>query len=323
MERKEVYAVDSTVSVTQIDLSVDNKIINLKPFLPQEFKGKVIINFEQIETLKESFAAMKGESSLIMEEKLLSDFNFTLKTNDNKINNCYNESISISFLNEKKVFVFSSVDTPYVATGHVPDSKKNYVENSKILNLYIVISNENEILFEDGGFQVFDAYGTLGFAIVDIDKFDEFITPKINSNDLIEEFTTTEIANELFDEGLMILSWGHTPWVYYINSSEFADIDILMGEYTGYYGFYNFRNSSGKYSVIPGNELRDWNNCKKKDWPLIKLNGSGDYVLMKLYIKSALSQSDNDYPIPTFHLKRVDEKIHDIEPLLQSNILNT
>lgn len=322
MERKRIYAVDSTVSVTHAGLIIDNKSIDLKSFFPQGFKGKVIINFEQVEHLNESFSAMKGDVLLISKDKIHSTVNFNLKTNDNKINNHYNEGFSISVLGEKYLLVFSSIDVPYIARGPVPESKKEHVESSKILNLYVIISGDHNVSFERNESQVFDAYGTLGFAILDINEFDKFISPKISSNDLIEEFTTTEIANELFDEGLMILSWGHTPWVYYINSGNYEDIDSLIGVDTGYCGFYKFKRSSQMYSVIPGNELRDWNNCKNKRWPVIEINGSGDYVLLKLYVKNALSQSDSDYPIPTFYLKRFDEKIQDIEPLLQSNILD-
>ncbi|MDN8541947.1 hypothetical protein QZH36_10900 [Erwinia sp. BC051422] len=322
MERKRIYAVDSTVSVTHAGLIFDNKSIDLKSFFPQGFKGKVIINFEQVEHLNESFSAMKGDVLLISKDKIHSTVNFNLKTNDNKINNHYNEDFSISVLGEKYLLVFSSIDVPYIARGPVPESKKEYVESSKILNLYVIISGDHNVSFERNESQVFDAYGTLGFAILDVNEFDKFISPKISSNDLIEEFTTTEIANELFDEGLMILSWGHTPWVYYINSGNYEDIDSLIGVDTGYCGFYKFKPSSQMYSVIPGNELRDWNNCKNKRWPVIEINSSGDYVLLKIYVKNALSQSDSDYPIPTFYLKRFDEKIQDIEPLLQSSILD-
>ncbi len=57
----------------------------------------------------------------------------------------------------------------------------------------------------------------MGFVMIDINYFDSFLSKRerVVSNDLIEEFTTTELANELFDEGLMIICWGMVPWVYY------------------------------------------------------------------------------------------------------------
>jgi len=322
MKNKKTYAVDNVLSISEAIFKVDNRSFDLKPLFPKNFKGKVIINVEQVSDIDQSFSSIKEDLLFLLEEKVYSDFIFSLKTNDNKINHHYDEVFSMAVSSEKKLLVFSSIDVPYVAKGPIPESKIDYVEFSKILNLYFIIIERNSILTGCNKMQVFDAYGALGFAIIDIDEFDAFVSQKSSSNDLIEEFTTTEIANELFDKGLMILSWGHTPWVYYINSSNLKDIVVLMGEYTGYYGFYNFRNLQKKYSVIPGNELRNWNDCKNKDWPLIEINGIGDYVLMKLYIKKAVSQSDSDYPIPTFHLERFDKKIHDIEPLLQSNILD-
>lgn len=322
MENKKSYAVDSIISINQAVLKIDNKVFDLTLSFPKGFRGKVVINVEQVLNIDESFSSIKEDLSLVLKEEVCSCFGFNLETSDNQINHHYNESFSTKVCNEKNIIVLSSIDVPYIATGPIPESKIDYVESSKILNLYIIITDGDNISFGCSSLQVFDAYGNLGFVIINIDEFDEFVSPRVSSNDLIEEFTTTEIANEIFDKGLMMLSWGHTPWVYYINSSTLKDVELLMGEYTGYYGFYNFKNSNKKYSVIPGNELRNWDNCKKKDWPLIVINGNGDYVLMKLYIKNALSQSDRNYPIPTFHLKRFDKKVHDIEPLLQSNILN-
>ncbi|MCX0497620.1 hypothetical protein [Erwinia billingiae] len=326
MNTKKIYAVDSTTSVNRADLTIDNKSIDLRTFFPKGFRGKLILNFEEVDNLDESFIYIKESFQLELEKSVYSDLKFELNTNDTKVNNFYDESISIKLLEGKRLFIFSSTDIPYVAKGHIPESKRDYVEIAKIFNLYVVISDEknssaNKIDTIKNSVQVFDAYGALGFVIVDIDAFDGFISAKAKSNDLVEEFTTTEIASEIFDEGLMILSWGHTPWVYYINSSKHEDLELLIGEYAGYRGVYKFREGVGKYSIIPGNELQDWNACKKKIWPSIEINGIGGYVCLKLYVKNAFSQSDSDYPVPTFYLKRFGNVPGEIEPLLQTDIL--
>lgn len=321
MSYKKVYAADSTASVERVELKVNEKNIDMRRFFPRGFRGKFMLNVEEVDGLQQSNISLKKNLTLEMEDDISSGINIELKTADNKINSFYDECISITSLGSKKLFIFSSVDVPYVAKGNVPESKKDFVEMAKVFNLYVVITDKVKSDFVKGSFEVFDAYGALGFAILDVSEFDDFISKKIRSNDLIEEFTTTEIASELFEEGLMVLSWGHTPWVYYIDSKKYEDVEDLIGDYTGYNGLYKLKGGGRKCCIIPGNELQDWNACKNKIWPLIEINGMGEYVTLKLYIKNALSQSDRNYPVPTFHIERIDGENMNLEPLLQSNIL--
>lgn len=98
---------------------------------------------------------------------------------------------------------------------------------SKILHFYIVISDcELTDVIKPKDYEVYDSLSRLGFVIVDIEKFDNFISSRAQGNDLIDLFTTTELANEIFDEGMMILCWGSYPWLYYINSIQFNSIQF-------------------------------------------------------------------------------------------------
>lgn len=325
MSTRTVYAVDSAASIETLKLipeGSDEASIDLKRFIPDGFKGKVIVNVEHIERISQSLSSLKENLCFFDVGNSNSAFSVKIKTTNNVINNFLDETILLNNDSNKTPLICSAVDIPYVATGVVPESKKDFVEMSKVLNLYVIFSDDGRSKkVGKQQRQVFDAYGTLGFAIVDIEMFDRYVSMKDASNDLVEEFTTTELANELFDEGLMILSWGHTPWVYYINSAADLDTVALLGEYTNYSGLYKFKNEFKQASVIPGNELRDWSSCKDKKWPVIDIDDQGEYVSIKLFVKNALSQSDSDYPIPTFKIERVCNEGGTVSPLLQSNIL--
>ncbi|MDI3440015.1 hypothetical protein QLG07_11140 [Erwinia sp. V90_4] len=325
MSARTVYAVDSAASIENLKLipeGSDEASVDLKKFIPDGFKGKVIVNIEDVGCISQSLVSLKENPCFFDVGIISSAFRLEIKTTNNIINNFLDESILLNNGSNKTPLICSAVDIPYVATGVVPETKKDLVEMSKVLNLYVIYSDDSRSKKVGKQHrQVFDAYGTLGFAIVDIEMFDRYVSMKDASNDLVEEFTTTELANELFDEGLMILSWGHTPWVYYINSASDLDTVALLGEYTNYSGFYKFKNEFKQVSVIPGNELRDWSSCKDKKWPVIDIDGQGEYVSIKLYVKNAVSQSDSDYPIPTFKIERVCNEGDTVSPLLQSNIL--
>ncbi|KJV35874.1 hypothetical protein [Pantoea sp. SM3] len=320
-----VYAVDSAGSIKNAELINQfnrEDSIELTQFIPENFIGKVVFSIEEVDLLNQSIVSIKDNYRIQLEHEINSDFIFRIQTNDASINDFYNDSFKINSHEKRYLYVVSSIDIPFIAKGGVPESKERYVRMSEVLNIFIVSAKNNgsEILPCPPS-QVFDGYGTLGFAVVDISKFDKYISMNAESNDLIEEFTTTEIANELFDKGLMILSWGHTPWVYYVNSVNYDKVSPLIGEQTIYSGIYKLQNTSGYYSVIPGNELKNWHECKKKKWPVISLDGEGDFVSLTLYIKSAFSQSDSNYPIPTFHLQRLESEGEAVNPLLESNIL--
>lgn len=321
MVAKKVYAIDSSASISLLEINFEGQNINLLGTIPQNFKGKVIVCIEEVEDLNDSWLFLKDNHVKISENEIKDDLTINVKTIDNSVNDYYDDVCNVSSSIFDNISIFSSIDTPFVAKNSVPDSKKNYVDISKIFNIHIVLWTKRKRNKKFNSFnQVFDAYGALGFAIVDINKLDNYLLTRSHKNDLVEEFTTTELANELFDEGLIILSWGHTPWVYYLSTEKIEEFNELIGRFTNYEGIYKFKKWGGVYSVIPGNELKNWNDCKNKNWPLIEIDGLGEYVSIKLFVKDALSQSDNKYPIPKFILKRVENTVGETNPLLYSNI---
>lgn len=326
MTIKKIYAVDNVASVELAELTLkypDEGQVNLLDFVPAGFKGKVVFHIEQVESRKDSLISLKSKYEVVFQTTFHDDVVFKIKTTNRKINNYYDESYITDYSVNDNLYIMSAVDIPYIAEKWYPADKKDYVERAKILNVFIVFASNNvDDTVVNHHRQVFDAYGRLGFVIVDISKFDEYVSAKSKTADLIHEFTTTELANDLFDQGLMLLSWGHTPWVYYLNSEKYERVSCLLGDDINFSGVYKFLNVAERYSVIPGNELADWNACKNKQWPMIEINGEGEYVSIRLFIKKAFSQTDNDYPIPTFHLQRTVNIDGDPKPLLETNIID-
>ena len=292
--------------------------VNLVNLVPDDFKGKVVINIEEVSNIMDSFVCLKDDYDSILEVDLNSSCHVKLNTVRNNVNDLCDIDYEVAEQEGKSLAIFTAVDIPYVARNSVPESKINLVEMAKIINIYVVIYQDSCTELRKKNYQVFDSYSTFGFVVLDIDEFDRFISSNADSNDLINEFTITELATDIFDQGLMILTWGNTPWVYYINSMNQYDINTLIGEDKGYCGIYKLKKTSTQYSVIPGYELKDWEACKQKEWPVIEINGDGEYVQVKLHVKNAYSQSDEDYPIPTFHITRLNNDV--INPLLQSSI---
>ena len=321
MSIRKTFAIDSSLSIENAVITFNDNDISLIDYIPEYFKGKVVVKFESVSNISESFVCLKSDYNSILDVDLLTPLSIKLKTMDNGINNFHDVEYEVNESGRRKLAVFTSIDTPYIAKDDVPESKVDLVEMAKIINIYIVIFKFGDRVFNKNNYQVFDSYSAFGFIIVDINEFDRYISKNAGSNDLINEFTTTELANDLFEEGLMVLSWGNTPWVYYINSLEDNDIDASMGESKNYCGTYKLKGVlEHKYLVIPGNELRDWKLCKQKKWPELEIKGKGEYVEIRLYVNKAYSQSDEDYPIPTFDISRIE--YGEINPLLQSSIFD-
>jgi len=319
MEKK-VYAIDNMLSINESLISINGVAIDLKKIIPLGFKGKVLINIEKIGDIEDSYLSLKNNPAFHLKQKINSDIFFNLETNDNKVNDFYKENLNLNDVVGGELYIYSAIESPYFLENKNQNIKIELIDRSKVFNIYVLICSKDNLVVKKNNFQVFDSFGALGFVIVDFDMFDAFISKGDFSHDLIHEFTTTELANDLFDEGLMILSWGHVPWVYYLNSMNSEIMGELLGKPTNFTGCYKFKKGSGKYTVIPGNELKNWDECKKKNWPKIEIPGCGEYVHMSLHVKEALSQSDVNYPIPTFYLKRLENMAENNSPLLESTI---
>lgn len=175
---------------------------------------------------------------------------------------------------------------------------------------------------------VYESYDQLGFLGVDENLFNSFIVKKLGhgKHDLLNSFTTTEIANELFQAGLMILCWGITPWVYMVNSIRQGEegSSFPVGLPVCQSGSYVFLEEIEEISVIPGVALRDWDTNVQRAWPRIRLNGVGRVVKVDLCVAKAINPYDTSVPdclpMPFFNLNRIDVALAESVPILSADI---
>lgn len=104
----------------------------------------------------------------------------------------------------------------------------------EIITIYFYFSEMklNENLVYSISDKYFDSYDYLGFILVDLAKMEEIITRKYGNRklDLIDEFSNTELIDELFSQEIIMITWGIHPYSYPIYSSENVDsIRPLLG----------------------------------------------------------------------------------------------
>lgn len=320
------YAVDNVNLINKIEIQTSKEVFDISSHLNYTFKGKVVISIEAVESGNLSFLEKYVDSfEPILESEIITTKPFSVT-----INGAIGEEVVFGDQQELndpvyKIGAYLYEDVPHTGEEVTSSSKKELLERASILNIHLVFKKaddkslrpfkkENDLVRYCGGLS------ELGFMLADIELLKKFLENKEFNNDLIEEFTTTELANDIFNEGLMVLSWGNTPWVYYILSCCESNMQSpFIGDETPYNGKYYLKEDIKEVSVIPGHALRNWEELTKVNWPKITIKGKGDFISLKLYVKSALSQSDSNYPIPTFTITRED-KDPVSEPLLESYI---
>ena len=218
--------------------------------------------------------------------------------------------------------IYVNTDIPMCLSGKDP-SQGNYVE-AEIYNINLVFSVENRsrVVNKDDHL-IYETYHEYGFMLADIDKLNNYLKKHESGNDLIEEFTTTELASELFSEGLIALCWGLTPWPYYISSE--ANEQARLGKNSPFVGSYFFDESIKEVSVIKGESLTDWASCVANKWPKLKVLGSGNGLKISLYSEDELAVEERfmagfSSPICTFYVKR--ENVETPVPLLEVNLFD-
>ena len=172
---------------------------------------------------------------------------------------------------------------------------------------------------------IYESYGSLGFFLVHQQEFSQFLRERLGAgkHDLVEKFTSTELANELFDVGLIVLCWGITPWVYMITSQEEDKYSLQFPENFDAMekGFYKFRSSITEVSVIPGDALSRWDTEETGEWPMLEIPGDGDVVELEFFNLKAFDELGVSFtPVPLFKLKKTHRRITASVPLLSIDI---
>ena len=211
---------------------------------------------------------------------------------------------------------------PQLTTYEAPALLTDYEQKINTITVYVLLSRKNYDICENA--EQFDAsiytgIGHLGFFIVDLDLFSEFIRKEIGVQpaNLVELFTVTDLVDKCFNEGILIITWGVKPWHYHI----VTDYRLLSSNCDGVIsGSYKLRTDIKELSVISGNELVDWPACLEKKWPKIRLEGYGENVSLSLYLE--YGKIGNEM-IPTYVLQRETEEIDDIVPIINYNFLDS
>jgi len=182
------------------------------------------------------------------------------------------------------------LDVPLKALGDVPAHVKPLLQYSEIVNVMMSLGGEDvpTLISDEKKHPVYDGYGQLGFFIADLERMNDYILSRLGDNklNLKDAFCETEIAGELFEEGLLILVWGMTPWQYYIYGLDRpVDSGLVPGlNAPQFRGSYKFRSEIKRPSVVPGEFLLNWPECLNIDFPKIALEGDAEEVSIEVHV---------------------------------------
>ena len=189
-----------------------------------------------------------------------------------------------------KLVVQVSLEIPLEAFGDVPAHIEPLLQYSEILHVTVSLFGEDVAAHLELSSKrpVYDGYGELGFFLADLGKMNEYIVSRLGADvvNLKDAFCETEIANELFAEGLLVLVWGMTPWHYYLyglsEPGDAAYIPRLINPQ--FEGSYRLRREIQNPSVVPGEFLLNWPECLSKSFPKIKIGGEGELLKVQVSV---------------------------------------
>lgn len=224
--------------------------------------------------------------------------------------------------------IISFLNTPLIGKDReLNEEKRRLIQFSELLVVYVVFCKSKGMdLIATKNSYIYESYNHLGFIVTERNMFNEFIIKKLGRgrHNLINKFTMTEIADELFKSGLMVLCWGITPWVYMI-TSQAKDESVMFfpqNSQPACSGEYIFLESIKDVSVIPGPELLDWDTDHEGRWPTLAIEGVGNVVQLDLYVVKTVNPVDGSFiPVPYFNLTKKSKLIDESTPILDFNIL--
>ncbi len=209
---------------------------------------------------------------------------------------------------------------PQLFSDEAPPFLTDYEQKIKTISVYILLLKSSCNISKNKkltNLSVYGGLGHLGFFMTDLNVFSEFIKKEIGSQpvNLVELFSSTELVDKCFEEGILIITWGIKPWHYYIFADN-ASLDFDNEEIVS--GVYKLKNDIKELSVIPGNELINWPSCLKQEWPQIYLEGIGEKVSLSLHTR--YGKLGNEL-IPAYILQRKSEEVKSTVPILNYSFL--
>ena len=243
----------------------------------------------------------------------------------------YSDSILGELINQEllgKVHMDDKSDIRLLSpNGTLPEYRINMKLQGElpveIITIYFYFSetkvnvNSDSFVFD----KYFGSYDYLGFCLVDLPKMKEIIIRKYGNRklDLIDEFSNTELIDELFEQGIIIITWGIHPYSYPIYSTEDrVSIRALLGREFCQEGLFRINEDIKELSLIPGYALRNWPELTQNEWTKISLYGKGEIVHLTPYI---LEDPDFETVSASFLIHRSEGHLKESIPLLNVNLL--
>ncbi|WP_349661448.1 hypothetical protein [Lysinibacillus zambalensis] len=230
-------------------------------------------------------------------------------------NSYLKDCIELNGKYDMKIQVFrQGIHQPVFLSSEAPQYFTDFEQKIETITIYVLIFrnaieiHKNKKLTNS---TVYGSLGNLGFFMVDLKLFSEIISNEVGNGpiNLVDLFTTTDLVDKCFEEGMLIITWGIKPWHYYVqamNNSIIFDECIVSGTY-------KIKKEINELSIIPGDELLTWPACLEKEWPKIQLEGAGEKIDLSLCTWSGALGNEM---IPMYILQRSEEKVENIEPII-------
>lgn len=245
---------------------------------------------------------------------------------DDKIIKCIASASSVKVLIKSFTPSFVEKQNKGFSSEKIKFIHDNY---AKIFSCLIVIeSNSNKpeqqksrsIAFSKS--IIYTALSESGFVLADVDSIKSQIDYTSN---LMQAFTETELAESLFQKGLMVLSWGMTPYQYFIGFAEDMLSFVIDDKYkTAFYGEYKISETIKSLSLIKGELLNNFDLVKISDTPQLSVKGDGIngyyYLSLTLYLIDTDSFGEDISPICFFVLDSLASEFENTKPALNYNI---
>ncbi len=304
----------------KLKLGIENKVLDIS--LDQEIESQYNIRFI-IENVSQNISYPDKIFGNKITEKKLGSFSINEKSNVFiKDDNQYLDTIlDLNFIKDKydvgiKVYLDSPVNE-YTVLKALPIP-------TNLITIYIYFCPQN-ISFESKSSLLiekhFDGYSHLGFFLTDLSKMKDIIYNNYGNKelDLIHEFSTTEIIEELFDSEIIMIAWGINPYTYPIYSCDNPkNIEHILGNEYREEGVFNINEDIRELSLVPGNELKNWPYFLDKDWPKIKLFGKGKKTYLKPYY---IEDKELDTVFTSFLIYREEGSLDQVKPLINVDLL--
>lgn len=168
-------------------------------------------------TYKNDFELLKNSESEAIQQALRKG---VLQGENSYLKDC----IELNGKYDMKIQIFrQGIHQPDFLSSEAPQYFTDFEQKIETITVYVLIfRNSIEIQRNKklANSSFYGSLGNLGFFMVDLKQFSEFISNEVGNGpiNLVDLFTTTDLVDKCFEEGLLIITWGIKPWHYYIRA---------------------------------------------------------------------------------------------------------